>query len=619
MCGIAGVVNYSGKQVLSNIQLSQFAESLKFRGPDQEGYSSEIIDNISIQLAHKRLSVIDLSEKANQPFTSVSENTTIVYNGEIYNYQALRKELLAAGMKFKSDSDTEVLLNGYEYFGIEGLLNKIDGMFAFMLYDRKRQTCTLVRDRMGQKPLYYYIAGDTLCFSSDIRSFKIFPGNLTLDYYSLGYYLSELSTPGEHTIWTQIKKLSPGYYLEFDKADWSINQYWDIDYEPKNFEHSPQDILSSTEQLLEKAVKKRLVADVPVGTFLSGGIDSGLVTAFAALNYEKKLNTFTVGFSDEKYNELPLAKKVSEKYNTEHHEIILNPNDIDLADQIIGEFGEPFADSSMIPTYYISSFASKKLKVILSGDGGDELFGGYPTYIHAKRMETYYKWKGIGKLLPMSKLGTINERMGRLNDIFRKDKRAISQALFRNMGFNEAELTKLLKGHPNVREAMGVEYDKVCDRASDHCIDIFDAVLYGSLKTRLLNDYLVKVDRAAMFASLEVRSPFLDKSLLEYTSKLDHEQLMPQSKKKFILKEIAKKYLPEEILVAKKKGFEIPIGLWLRKDLKEKFIQVVVESRQTLVPFNYEYINELFARHLSGEDHTHKLWALYVFHKWVSA
>jgi asparagine synthase (glutamine-hydrolysing) len=615
MCGIAGFVFFDEAQRVDDATLRNFSACLRYRGPDEEGYEISTTGQYQIAFAHKRLSIIDLSVTGRQPMKSVSGNSIIVFNGEIYNFQVVKAKLEAVGRKFRGTSDTEVILEAYEEWGIDKTLKEIEGMFAFCLFDYTAQKAFIARDRFGQKPLYYRVFGHNIAFSSDVRSFEYYFNDLTLDEYALQYYFQELSTPIHNSIWNEVKKLLPGHVATFSKQGYSVKKYWDFDYTQK-IDISIEEAIAESDKILNQSVARQLIADVPVGTFLSGGVDSSLITALAARNYGKKLSTFSVGFKYESYNELPFANVVAEQYGTDHHQLIIEPNVIDIAEGLINEYGEPFADSSMIPSYYLCKFAAKHIKVILGGDGGDELFGGYRTYNQGKRMDEWYAKTYLRPILSIGSKLNLHPKFAYLHGVAKNDVSTIASALYRNMGFSNGDMKTLFgKGFTY---AMKKEYEKAIEDAQQVAPGIFDQLLYGSNKTRLVNDYIPKVDRASMYASLEVRSPFLDKDLVEFTSKLTYKQLLHNDTNKYLTKKVAEKYVPHHILYREKMGFGIPVGQWFKNELKQQLYDVVLGQKQTLVDINYGFVEQVIKEHMDNKaNHSDKLWALYVFHVWA--
>jgi len=615
MCGIAGIIDFGNTVQVDETTLRNMAHSLQFRGPDQEGYTFQNEPDFSFGLAHKRLSILDLSDAGRQPMWNAEKNCVIAFNGEIYNFPSLKARLEKEGAAFSTSSDTEVILVAYQYWGIEKMLHELEGMFAFTLVDLKRQTVYVARDRFGEKPLYYHSKNNFFAFSSDIRSFHSLGISREIDLHALGYFFSEMSTPIEHSIYKEIKKLPPANYLEISKDGTLQKEYWRLNYTEK-ITLSNEEAINHTEVLLEKAVQKTLLSDVPVGCFLSGGLDSSLVSLYAAKNYSTQLKTFSVGFEYESFNELPYARAISKQIGSEHNEIILNPDDLSIVDDLLKEYGEPFADSSAIPTYYVSKFAGQSVKVALGGDGGDEVFAGYRTYNQGLRMQQWYKKRFLHVPLILLKHVTHSEKADYLLGVMKKSPETLAGALYRNMGFSQGDLKKLLNENL-FYEAPKHEHERAISKALGETTDVFDVLMHASIKTRLVNDYLVKTDRSTMFNSLELRTPFLDKDLIEFSASLPYDLIMHGGENKYITKKIAEKYFSKELIYREKQGFGIPIGHWMKNVWKKQFEEVVFE-RQIVIPLNYAFIEQIWEEHLSSRiDHSHRLWIIYVFHKWI--
>jgi asparagine synthase (glutamine-hydrolysing) len=615
MCGIAGIIDFSNKHKLDENKLRLMAEPLKFRGPDQEGFTFQNNSNFSFGLAHKRLSILDLSEAGRQPMWNAKKNCIITFNGEIYNFPSLKILLKKEGATFTSSSDTEVILVAYHFWGIDKMLQEIEGMFAFTLVDVEKQTVFIARDRFGEKPLYYHSKKGFHAFSSDIRSFHSLGISREIDMHALGYFFSEMSTPVTSSIYTEIKKIPPANYMQLTEQGSVLKTYWRLNYKEKA-KLSLQDAIDHTEFLLEKAVRKTLLSDVPVGCFLSGGLDSSLVSLYAAKNHATQLKTFSVGFSYESFNELPYARAVSKQIDSEHNEIILKPDDLSIVDELLKEYGEPFADSSAIPTYYVSKFAGKSVKVALGGDGGDEVFGGYRTHNQGLRMQQWYNKRYLNFPISLLKQLTYSEKATYLAGVLNKDTETLASALYRNMGFSTNGLKELFNNE-TFYNAPNREHAEIISKTLDETSDVFDVLLHASIKTRLVNDYLVKTDRASMFNSLELRTPFLDKELVEFSTSLPYNFIMHNGENKYITKKIAEKHFSKELIYREKQGFGIPIGHWMKNVWKKQFEEVVFE-KQEIIPLNYTYIEKIWREHLSNQkDHSHRLWILYVFHKWI--
>lgn len=614
MCGIAGIIDFKQRFAINHEVLAQMASPMRFRGPDQEGAFLEIKNQVSIGLVHKRLSIIDLSEDGRQPMKGPDERHIIVFNGEIYNYREVRSMLPASSI-FKSESDTEVILHAFLHWGIERCLNLIEGMFAFAIVDTATGNTILARDRFGEKPLYYHQQEGLLAFSSDIRSFDVLPINKSVDLFAVGYYFSEMCTPSTHSIWSEIQKLPAAHYLSFRADKVQIFPYWHLDYRAKvndTFDTS----VTKVGTLLENSVRSRLVADVPVGCFLSGGLDSSLVALFAARHCTGKLNTFSVGFDFDAYNELPFARQVADKIGSNHHEIVLSPQDLNLVGDLLAEYGEPFADSSQIPSHYVSKFASQNVKAAVGGDGGDELFGGYETFAQAYRMQQWYEKRELRPLFGIIHKLTGWKKANYLKGVMSRDITILATALHRSIGFSPTQLSNLCVDS-TITNAESLEYQAAIREALQYTEGTFDPLLYSSIRTRLVNDYFVKTDRASMFNSLELRTPFVDRTLVEYVCSLPYTHIRTATVGKLIPKALAAQHFSPEFVNRKKQGFEIPIGKWIRKEWKNDFLAVIAQ-RQQLVPLNYNYVDALLADHMTGKaDHTHRLWIIYVFHKWA--
>lgn len=618
MCGIAGIVNLNGEAIVTQL-LHNMSFFLKNRGPDAEGYW--IKDNVGF--AHRRLSIIDISESGNQPMFDSEKRVVITYNGEIYNYSVIRKELLKYGFVFNTQSDTEVLLNAYLKWGINGMLNRIDGMFAFALYDIEQNMLYLCRDRFGKKPLYYS-NNESFTFSSDIRAVKAIVKNCTIDFKSVDYYLTELSMPQPRTIWNEVKQLLPGHYLTLNVNNGQVktNTYYKTNYSVKE-QIGIDDAIETVELKLKDAILKRKVGDVPIGCFLSGGADSGLIASILALNSSERINTYTVGFTYNNYSELDQARGLAKRYDTAHTEIVIEPNIMDDLQHILSECGEPFADSSIIPSYYISREVSKKVKVVLSGDGGDEVFGGYYNYVWAYNTDKYIERRKSAIARKSSRFFNYLFNKALLTDKNYGHYEAYYkmppwEKLYRQMGFSQQEKQYLIKG----KELIGVHdftenYLEQIYMAGNHR-NITDSMFEASMGTRLLNDYLVKVDRASMMNSLEVRSPFLDTSLVEFTVKLPNDIKLHNGVSKYILKKLGEKYIDKEFSKRPKRGFGIPLKEWLSNEWNSFVKDILLsDSFNERGLFNRAYIETIIKQHEQGiVDNSHKIWALFCLELW---
>ena len=609
MCGIAGQLHLKKPPELE--KLERHSRCFKSRGPDN--YGAGVFQNVGF--CHRRLSIIDLDVRSNQPM-KVGSNV-IVYNGEIYNFQELKEELIQLGKKFQTSSDTEVLLIAYEEWGISKTLRKLEGMYAFALYDTLAEKLYMARDIYGQKPLYWYKDSTQLLISSDIRFISQQTSGLTIDNESLDFYFQELAMPQPNTIWKQIKQVEPGHYYEVDVSNLNLSRNCFHDFDFTRTDVDWDQALLSVENTLQNSIKKRLVADVPVACFLSGGIDSGLIVSLLAKNSTDRINTFSVGFKEDDFNELPYAKKLAERYGTNHMELLIEPKIEEDIHSVLSDLGEPFGDSSLIPSYLITREMAGHYKVALSGDGGDELFG-YPSYADFFELETFlnkvpkqYRNIKISGSKVFSRLG-IGSNLGRFQAHMENQENG--EYLKREMVFGSSEMNRLFQ---NPTGSYTQAYLEECWN-SWNANSITDRVIAGSLKSRLLNDYLTKVDRSSMMNSLEVRSPFLDKELASLVFSIPNSIKFRGNQPKAVLKELAKRYIDPEIHKRRKSGFGIPINHWLKKELRPLLDQYLsTENLKKHNLFNQEFVHRVVKDHMTGSaDNRHKLWCLLSFQIW---
>lgn len=619
MCGIAGIIKRQGN-ILEG-ELKTICNSLKLRGPDDEGYFIER----GIGLGHRRLSIIDL-EAGSQPMYSEDRNIVLVFNGEIYNFIQLRKNLVKDGFSFRTQSDTEVLIVAYQAFGLEGLLNRIEGMYAFALYDKNKDVIYLVRDRFGEKPLYYSAGKDIFLFASELKAIETQLPSKKIDLEALNLFLSLTYIPAPFTIYEGVKKLEAGHYISLESnGSFSKHKYYDILENLKD--KSPlTDYSVAKEQLkdlLYKSVKQRMIADVPIGAFLSGGIDSSIITAIMAELSEKPINTFSIGFMEKDYDESARAQLVADKVKSNHTVHFLDYKDVvHLVDHIILNYDEPFGDSSALPSYYVAKLACEHVTVVLTGDCADELFGGYEKYLgqwYAEKLQKLPKviatpLKFIVQRLPHNRL---------TNSILRRAKKVINSAdlsafdLHYNymcLGFNDTERLSLLKDgkFKDVKtdiEKLYCSYQKGSE---------LEKGFYTDMKIVLEGDMLTKVDRICMQNSLEARVPFLDSKLVEAAYRMPVAYKIKGKEKKRILKDTFKHLLPDETVKYRKKGFGVPVDYWLKNQLKPE-LELLLDKKliEEQGIFNYSIIKQMLEEHMSGkENHKGKLWNLFVFQKW---
>jgi len=642
MCGICGKINIEGKEIRREF-IGQMNSALSHRGPDDEGLyihnpspgSSKQL--VSVGLGHKRLSIIDLSKSGRQPMSNENGTIWMVFNGEIYNYKNLKKELNPNDHRFISQTDCEVIIHLYEREGIE-CIKKFNGMFAFALWDSKNQTLFLCRDRLGIKPLFYSWDGKSLVFSSEIKGILCDPAlRKKIDWNALNLYLTFNYIPAPYTIFENIKKLSPGCFMIAGRKGLEIKRYWGIEKNietneetEKNIEHYKKNL----HDLLEDSIKMQLVADVPLGAFLSGGTDSSIIVGLMSRVSNSPIDTFTIGYKDMPFfDETSYAREVAKLHHTHHHEIILTSKDVlKTIPEVLTCFDEPFADSSAIPTYIVSRETKKQVKVALSGDGGDELFAGYRLYTGEYLYSHYRLFPGIlrKKIIEPLLLSLPDSRSQRLLDYLRRVKKFVAgaQDKFEERFFAWNEIfPRESREAIFSKEKMEVEEihfdsgkDLIRNKLNSFDGDKINRMLYADLTNSLPNDMLAKVDLMSMKNSLEVRVPILDHRLVEFAFKIPGHLKLKGRKGKYILLETFKDILPPALLSRPKWGFEIPIGKWLKSDLKfliEKYLSKKRIEKQGI--FNFEpierLINDLF---LNRSDTSWHLWNLIVFQAWYS-
>jgi len=628
MCGIVGLIDYNKK---SNSEiLNQMNETLYHRGPDDSGYSFIERDKYQIGLAHRRLSILDLSKKGHQPMKF--DSLEIVYNGEIYNFKEIKEELEKCGYKFNSNSDTEVILKAFHKWGIESI-HKFIGMFAFCIYDKKKEKCYLVRDRAGVKPLYYYEKNGLFLFASELKVFYKHPGfKKEIDYNGLASFFRYGYILAPYTIFQNAKKLHVGYYIEYDlKSNIKvIKKYWDVyDYynQPK-LKIDENEAIEEIENLLISAFKYRMISDVPVGVFLSGGYDSTAVTAILQNNSNKRLKTFTIGFNIKEYDESIYAKQYAKILGTDHYEYIATEKDvIDIIPILPEVYDELFGDSSAIPTILVSKLAKEKVSVVLSADGGDEIFGGYNKYykvpILYKKFNKLTNYKLIfnifRKIFQNKITNNLNLLISNYNNKVNKFYDMLNHPILKfifdryNYYLTDEELIKLIKH--NFRLNTNFNTMDLLNEYNDNISKIM-AVDY---KTYLPDDILVKVDRATMSVSLEGREPFLDHRIIEFVAKLPIELKYKNNTTKYLLRQIVHKYIPKELIDRPKKGFSIPINEWYEIKLKDYFREYLSkESIKRIGILNYEVVETILKRYEKNEKFLIKnIWFIFIFQLWA--
>lgn len=596
MCGIY-LTNIPLKKEKLKIKL----EGIAHRGPDFTG----VFQQDGLSFGHTRLSILDLDERSNQPM--IHEDYTLVFNGEIYNYKTLKKELVDLGHVFLTQSDSEVLLIGYKQWG-KALVSKLNGMFAFSIYDKCNNEIFSARDRLGVKPFYYSWNNGTFEICSQIKPLAV---NKTVDQEAIMIYLQTGYIPSPWSIYSEVKKLRPGYIqiINLEKGEIKEEQYWDLK-KVKPTKLSYEEAKNELHDLLIDAVKIRLQADVPYGSFLSGGIDSALVSALANKLENGELKTFTVGFDDKQYDESKLANQFSKILKTNHNEVTCTPSDLlEVLPSFFKFYDEPFADSSAIPSLLLNKTVKPHLTVALSGDGGDESFLGYNHFEWAQKMKYVYlfpSWlRRIGiKILPLSFFG---KRADGIKSILAYDNfDDFIEGVFSGFG----KLLLLNKDKEWLKKYEGFKFlsDNVIQKLADL-----------NIKLWLENDSNVKVDRASMAYGVEVRSPFLDYRVIEFARTLPIAYRFSNGKRKKILRDILSQYIPENIFDVPKKGFSIPLGKWMKDELKQELNSSLNHKCLDKVDsLNYERVQSLYQLHIKGEgDYSPYLWRVFVLSKWL--
>ena len=611
MCGIAGY--YSPFHKFNKEDLIRMTDSISHRGPDAEGHFCEG----SVGLGHRRLSILDLSNAANQPMTSHCNNFVMVYNGEVYNYKEIASELIKInhGLTFKTSSDTEIILEAFVQWGPD-FINKLNGMFAIAIYNKISEELFICRDRLGIKPLYYAQTAGELYFASELKSLlQLTQINKNIHYKSIYNYLHLGYIPEPDTIYEGIKKFPAGHYAVGNKNSFKFSPYWQIEDKlaKETFTDFPS-AKSTFKNLITSSVKYRMISDVPYGTFLSGGIDSSLITAVAQQLSDKPVKTFSIGFSDSKYNEAAHAKKIASFLGTDHHELYVSYNDaMKLTEAIIDTYDEPFADSSAIPTMLVSQMARKHVTMTLSGDGGDELFMGYGAYRWAKRLSS-----PITRFLPaeiLSHLPFLPNRYKRALMVLTHKGYNLQSHIFSQEQylFSQYEMKMLMPQHSYSFNPQ-FNFENIPRKLSS----VEKQALFD-LKYYLKDDLLVKVDRASMKYSLETRVPLLDYRIVEFAINLNEHLKIKNGNLKYFLKNVLYDYVPEEMVNRPKQGFSIPLSLWLKKELNyliDDYLNPVVIRKFSIVSF--EHVQILIKRFNSGENYLYnRIWTLILLHKFL--
>ncbi len=618
MCGIAGFIEQRAGGALDErtLTLDRMCRRIAHRGPDDQG----MFVRGGVALGMRRLSIIDLAG-GHQPLSGCDEQVTLVFNGEIYNYRELQPLLEARGHFFRTHSDTEAIVHAYEEFGPR-CVDHLRGMYAFALWDERAQQLFIARDRVGKKPLYYTLTPDgAFVFGSELKSLLEHPSvERETNPVALDAYLSYGYVPDPLSIFKGIHKLPPGHHLRFAGGKVTIEQYWDFRYEPVEVKRE-EDYLEELRALLDEAVRLRLVSDVPLGAFLSGGVDSSAVVGLMSRHMSQPVKTFSIGFNEDTYNELKYARIAARHFGTDHHEFVVTPDICDIVDELVWHFDEPFADSSAIPTYMVSKLAREHVTVVLSGDGGDELFAGYTRYVVDRKRSHLSRLPRVvreGLMQPLSESlphGAWGRNYLRNVSLAPLDRYIDSISLFTEL--NKRSLyTNDFRGRLKDVDGSGAMFRRYA--ASVETGDAIDPLLYLDSKTYLPGDILTKVDRMSMAVSLEARVPLLDHKLIEFVTRIPASLKMKGLETKHIFKRAMSGIVPEEILHRPKQGFGVPVQEWINSQLKERIHETLTEQRtRERGLFDSLYVNVLLEEHERGRrDHSSTLWALLMLELW---
>lgn len=645
MCGIIGMVNFP-KGVYSNnvsIILYNMLKAINHRGPDDNGIWIDNDNNVA--LGHARLSIIDLTMAGHQPMSSFTERFVIVFNGEIYNYIELKEELTLKGVSFKSNSDTEVILGLLELYGVEKTLDFLVGMFALSVYDRKLKKLYLARDRTGEKPLYYGLFDNSFIFASELKAIKIHPNfKREINREALTQYLRYKYVPTGLSIYENIYKLEPGCLLSFDiqTGNYTKSQFWSVKSLIENninspFNYSLDDAISELDGMLKNVIKNQMISDVPLGAFLSGGIDSSLVVSIMQNISGAKNETFTIGFDDQEFNEAYYAKQIANYLGTNHNELYVSPTEtMNVIPKLPTIYDEPFADSSQIPTYLLSKLAKSKVTVVLSGDGGDELFGGYSRHFLASKLSkivnnTPHSVRGLISKGILGVKPSTWDRTFNISEKFSPQKYKLNNPgykLHKLAGIinvnHPGELYRLLRSEWSTpTKVVNDGYESLLFFENEESrisgLSYSELFMYYDTISYLPDDILVKVDRASMANSLESRIPFLDHKLIEFAWRLPLSMKVNNNEGKYILKKLLEKYVPKKFFERPKMGFGVPIGNWLRGPLKDWSEELLDETRiNNEGYFNTKEVRDKWDEHLSGKRNwENQLWIILMFQAWL--
>lgn len=619
MCGLCGIFNVGSQERVERASLKAMADTIAHRGPDDEGFFT----SGSIGLAHRRLSIIDL-QGGRQPMASPDGSIVVVFNGEIYNFLELRRRLESKGYVFQTKSDTEVIIYLYQEVG-EACFQELFGMFAIAIWDARNRKLVLARDRVGKKPLFYLYDGKRCVFASEMKAILELPGiPRDIDLEALSDYFSLLYVPAPKSIFRHIRKLLPGHYAVISDRGFREVKYWDLTFSGVE-ERSEEEWAEQVVSVYREAVRIRLMSEVPLGAFLSGGVDSSSVVAIMSQLMGEPVITSSIGFKDKEFDELDYARLIAERFKTKHHEQVVEPDAAGILDRLVWHYDEPFADSSAIPTYYVSKVAREHVTVTLSGDGGDEIFAGYRRYLLDVRenslrevIPTPVRRAVFGPLARVYPKADWAPRIFRGKATFESLACSHIEGYFRSVSACRPE-TKAHILHPDVQRGLG-GYDTLDIFRSYYeqagTSDPLSRIQYVDVKTYLPDDILAKVDRASMATSLEVRSPLLDHRMIELASRIPSSFKLKGGIGKYIFKKSLESLLPSEVLYRKKMGFAVPLAAWLRQDLKPMAEDLLLAGPSDAL-LDRRGVEQLWRQHQSGlRDRSTPLWTILMYRLW---
>ncbi len=617
MCGIAGKLYFKQNRGIAKEEIRAMTDAIHHRGPDDTG----IFIDQNLGLGHCRLSIIDLSSAGHQPMGSSDEKTWITFNGEIYNFLDLKKELEADGIQFHSNTDTEIIIYLYRKYGVD-CLKKLRGMFAFAIWDKDKRELFVARDRVGKKPIKYYYDKNIFIFASELKAIlKNKEVKKEIDYSAIDQYLTFGYVPTPKTGYKNIYKLEPANYMIVNESGKVIKkQYWDIDFSQKlNLDETEWEnkILNK----LQESIKIRLMADVPLGAHLSGGVDSSLIVALMSEQMSQRVKTFSIGFEEKSYDETKYARLVAKKYNTEHTEVFIKPDVATIIPALANQYEEPFADNSALPTWYLCQATKQKLTVALNGDGGDENFAGYKRYemmkfynalkylpaknINGKISEIIYKTTGIKNFLRLKQV-LINLNLDPIN-------------FYTNNTAHFSDEDKIVLYSDDFKKNIGqheMPYKKIFEQTTK--LEWLDKFLYLGIKSHLPDDLIPKVDISSMAFGLEIRSPLLDHELMELAAQMPSALKIKGLNKKYLLKKIAYKYLPKECIDRPKQGFDAPLEFWFKNNLKNFFLESNIINELVQIGLNKKYLEDIIDDNSSKMfNHSKKIWNLIMLANWL--